>query len=270
MKKVEKLKEADTRIKTIFSQFLNKILEYLEVKEFKAIGGENSQVSLQQARKQLPILVICDTKMLEPDDYSILTTLSKNTGVAIIPFNSLTGKAIGEKCLTDSSKKKKLLREIATGLESQINYEQEGAAKIQQDLEISPDETVESAAAPKSIFPSISELNDIFDFIEAHYHQPIGLHDVAQSVGYSSAYLTDLVKRKTGRSVHRWITKRRMVAACSLLIETDQSIDSIAEAVGYRNKWCFFRLFRKSFGMTPGDWRSAYHSSTGKRHEDIA
>ncbi len=93
---------------------------------------------------------------------------------------------------------------------------------------------------------------------------------MAQSVGYSGAYLTDLVRRKTGHSVHRWITKRRMVAACSLLLETEQSIDAIAEAVGYRNRWCFFRMFRKSFGMTPGDWRSAYHSSVGEAYEDIA
>lgn len=269
MKKITKYKEADTRMRAIFSEYLNKILEYLEVEEFKAIGGENSQVSFQQTRKQLPIIVICDTKMLEPDDYSILTTLSKNTGVAIITFNSLTGKATRDKSLSKSFKTKKLLREIATGLESQINHEQEGTAKTQRDLEIPPDETVEPAAL-KSIFPSILQLNGIFDFIEAHYHQPIGLHDVAQSVGYSAAYLTDLVRRKTGHSVHRWITKRRMVAACSLLIETDQSIDCIAEAVGYRNRWCFFRLFRKNFGMTPGDWRSAYHSSAGKTYEDIA
>lgn len=268
MKKIEKLKEADTTIKTIFSEFLNKILEYLELEEFKAIGEGNSQVSFQQTRKQSPILVICDTKMLEPDDYSILTTLSKNTAVAIIPFNSLTGKASRDKSPSKSSKTKKLLREIATGLESQINLE-ESTAKIQQELEIPPDETVEPAA-PKSIFPSISELNSIFDFIEAYYHQPIGLHEVAQSVGYSGAYLTDLVRRKTGHSVHRWITKRRMVAACSLLLETEQSIDAIAEAVGYRNRWCFFRMFRKSFGMTPGDWRSAYHSSVGEAYEDIA
>ncbi|MBR8841203.1 MAG: helix-turn-helix transcriptional regulator, partial [Stigonema ocellatum SAG 48.90 = DSM 106950] len=84
---------------------------------------------------------------------------------------------------------------------------------------------------------------------------------VAQAVDYSSAYLTDLVRRRTGQSVHRWITQRRMVAACSLLQETDQSISYIAEAVGYRHAWCFFRLFRKTFNMAPGEWRGAYRGS---------
>ncbi len=87
---------------------------------------------------------------------------------------------------------------------------------------------------------------------------------MAQAVDYSAAYLTDLVRRRTGQSVHRWITKRRMVAACSLLEETDQSIDYIAEAVGYRNTWCLFRLFRKTFGMALGQWRSAYRGSITK------
>ncbi|MBR8840574.1 MAG: helix-turn-helix transcriptional regulator, partial [Stigonema ocellatum SAG 48.90 = DSM 106950] len=87
---------------------------------------------------------------------------------------------------------------------------------------------------------------------------------VAQAVDYSSAYLTDLVRRRTGQSVHRWITQRRMVAACSLLQETDQSIGYIAEAVGYRHTWCFFRLFRKTFNMAPGEWRGAYRGSVTK------
>ncbi|NJL78954.1 MAG: helix-turn-helix transcriptional regulator [Richelia sp. RM2_1_2] len=265
MKKIEKFKEAKNRIRAIISKNLNKILEYLESKEFKPIDDENSQVVFQQTQEQLPVLVICDTKMLQPHDYSILTELSQNTGVAIISSKSPTNKAIKDKPLTNILKAKKLLRKIVARLERQINYEQESAAKIQKGLEIHPDETVKPLVA-KSIFPFIPELNDIFDFIEAHYHEPIGLHEVAQSVGYSAAYLTDLVRRKTGHSVHRWITKRRMVAACSLLLETDKSIDCIAEAVGYRNSWCFFRLFRKSFGMTPGVWRSEARNSVGKTY----
>lgn len=261
MKKNCRIEEAESRTRGIFLECLKRILEYLEVEEFEAISAENSQFSLQQTRERLPVLVICDTKMLEPDDYGILTALDQKSGVAIIPFNSLTGKATRDEYLTESSKVKKLLRVIVARLECQTFLKQEGAAKTQRDLETPPDEAVKPAAA-KSIFPSVPQLNNMFDFIEAHYQQPISLHDVAQSVGYSAAYLTDLVRRRTGQSVHRWITRRRMVAACSLLLETDQSIDCIAETVGYRHTWCFFRLFHKSFGMTPGDWRSAYRSQS--------
>ncbi len=178
------------------------------------------------------------------------------------------GDVTTDKYPTDFCKVKKLLLKNVAKLELQINFKQENA-KTQQYLETSLDETVKLAAT-KSIFPSIPKLNDIFDFIEAHYHQSISLRDVAQSVGYSAAYLTDLVRRQTGQSVHRWITKRRMVAACLLLKDSDLSIDCIAEAVGYCNRWCFFRHFRNSFGMTPGDWRSEARDSVTKICGDIA
>ncbi len=246
---------------------LNRILE-LDVEESEAISAKNSQADYQQTQERFPILIICDTKMLETDDYDILTALHKINEVAIITLSPPIGDATKDKYLIDSSKVKKLLLQNAAKLESQINLSQEGAQN-QQYLKASLDETVKPSTT-KSIFPSIPKLNNIFDFIEAHYHQPIGLRDVAQSVGYSAAYLTNLVRCQTGQSVHRWITKRRMVAACSLLLDSDLSIDCIAEAVGYCNRWCFFRNFRNSFGTTPGDWRSFSRTSVTKTCEDIA
>lgn len=99
------------------------------------------------------------------------------------------------------------------------------------------------------------QVNQVFEFIEAHYQQNIKLHDVAKAVGYSPTYLTDLIRRQTGKSLHRWIIHRRMIAGCQLLLETDLSIEQIAETIGYRHVGCFFRQFRLSFDVTPQVWR---------------
>lgn len=120
----------------------------------------------------------------------------------------------------------------------------------------------EKLADPQLIFPSDPKLNKVFDFIEANYYLPISLRDVAKALSYSSAYLTDLVRRRTGQAVHRWITKRRMVAACVLLSETNRSVEQIAAAVGYNYPACFFRQFRQSFGITPQVWRDAHRSQS--------
>jgi len=109
----------------------------------------------------------------------------------------------------------------------------------------------------QSIFPACPQLREVFDFIEANYHQPITLKDVAKAAGYSSAYLTDLVRRQTGKTVNLWIIERRMTEACSLLRETDQSVDGIAETVGYLTTAHFFRQFRQYHGTTPQAWRNA-------------
>ncbi len=268
----------------------NIFLKCLKEKGFNPIGADNGLVGVQRAKQHLPDLIISDIIMPELDGYRVLTALRQNLITATIPLIFVTNKATrsdirkgmdlgADDYLTKPCTVEELLRAIAARLEKQIFFKQCYADRLQQvpkptkinklplldavglewqvNIQESAQSTQPNLETPsKSIFPSIPSLNDIFDFIEANYHQPISLRDVAQSVNYSAAYLTDLVRRRTGQSVHRWITERRMVAACSLLLETDQPIDYIALAVGYRNNWCFFRLFRQSFGMTPGDWRS--------------
>ncbi|MBD2077174.1 helix-turn-helix transcriptional regulator [Phormidium sp. FACHB-592] len=98
-------------------------------------------------------------------------------------------------------------------------------------------------------------LGQVFKFIEANYHQSIGLNDVAQAVGYSPAYLTDLVRRQTGQPVHGWIIERRLTEACRLLRETTDSASQIAEITGYQTAGYFFRQFRQRYGTTPQAWR---------------
>jgi AraC-like DNA-binding protein len=98
-------------------------------------------------------------------------------------------------------------------------------------------------------------LGQVFKFIEANYHQSIGLNDVAQAVGYSPAYLTDLVRRQTGQPVHDWIIERRLTEVCRLLCETNHSASRIAEITGYQTTGYFFRQFRQRHGTTPQAWR---------------
>ncbi|MEB3278789.1 MAG: AraC family transcriptional regulator [Lyngbya sp.] len=117
-----------------------------------------------------------------------------------------------------------------------------------------PTESQESNT-PQSIFPSIPRLREIFEFIELNYHQSIKLKEVAQAVGYSSAYLTDLVRRLTGKTVNNWIVERRIAEARRLLLETDNSIEKIAFKIGYQNLNHFYSQFRNYHNKTPQAWR---------------
>ena len=98
-------------------------------------------------------------------------------------------------------------------------------------------------------------LSQVFRFIDAHYAEHISLSDVADAVGYAPAYLTDLMRRDTGRTVLAWITERRMAAARDLLLETDATVGQIAEQVGYRKASHFIAQFRRMHGTTPHAWR---------------
>lgn len=97
----------------------------------------------------------------------------------------------------------------------------------------------------------------VFAYIEAHYAEPISLADVAQAVGLSAGHLTTVVGHKTGRTVQRWITERRMAEARRLLVQTELTVEAVAARVGYRDPGYFIRAFRRSHGVTPLRWRRA-------------
>lgn len=95
----------------------------------------------------------------------------------------------------------------------------------------------------------------VFEFIEEHYHEPISLATIASVVGLTPGHLTTVVRRKTGRSVQRWITERRMAQARRLLRETDLNVETVAASVGYRHPSFFIKQFRRDHAVTPARWR---------------
>lgn len=122
---------------------------------------------------------------------------------------------------------------------------------------LSSNEECKKINNPHSIFPSIPRLRKVFEFIESNYHQPISLKEVARAVGYSSAYLTDLMRRLTGKTVNDWIIERRIAQACTLLLKTNNSVNQIALQVGYQNINHFYCQFRNYHSTTPHAWREA-------------
>jgi AraC-like DNA-binding protein len=157
-----------------------------------------------------------------------------------------------------------LLGAIADRLEKQAAFQQWFAAQSQR-VSAPPSADTAITATPQSIFPAYPQLTEVFHFIEANYHKPITLHDVAQVVGYSRCYLTQLVRRLTGKTVYRWIVERRMAEACSLLLETSQTVEQIAKAVGYQDTAHFFHQFRQLHGTTPIVWRKSHQTKDASR-----
>jgi AraC-like DNA-binding protein len=66
---------------------------------------------------------------------------------------------------------------------------------------------------------------------------------------------TTVVRRRTGRTVQKWIIERRMSEARVLLGGTDLPISEIARRVGVADAGYFARLFRTIHGVSPRRWR---------------
>ncbi|SOJ53488.1 Arabinose operon regulatory protein [Mycobacterium simulans] len=98
-------------------------------------------------------------------------------------------------------------------------------------------------------------LADVFAVIDRRHTEPLSLRDVAREIGMTPGHLTTVVRRRTGRTVQEWIIERRMADARDLLAETDLPVAEIAVRVGMPDPGYFSRLFSRTHGASPREWR---------------
>jgi AraC-like DNA-binding protein len=88
--------------------------------------------------------------------------------------------------------------------------------------------------------------------LDAHYREPIGREDLARRFGYTPQYVNALFKKHIGINVNAYVNYRRCIAARELLSSGQSSVKAVAYEVGYRDPNYFARIFRRQFGISPG------------------
>jgi len=111
--------------------------------------------------------------------------------------------------------------------------------------------------------PSGSLVSDALELIQRRCLEPISLQDVAAAVHRTPAHVTATIKKSTGYSVGEWITAGRVAEAAARLAHTDDSLEEIANQVGWQDKTHFIRQFKKAYGVTPAAWRRQQHARHG-------
>ncbi|MGG1555180.1 helix-turn-helix domain-containing protein [Paenibacillus ferrarius] len=91
--------------------------------------------------------------------------------------------------------------------------------------------------------------------IEERYAQDLSLQLAADQLGLSPSYLSELIKQHWGETFIAYVTRYRIDKAKNLLLKTELNIADIAAEIGYGNATHLIRVFKKSEGMTPGEYR---------------
>ena len=105
-------------------------------------------------------------------------------------------------------------------------------------------------------------LQQIKDYLDFHYPETIRLDDLAETFYINKFYLSRIFKEVTSFTINDYLNVNRIKKAHRLLLETDDSITSIAEQLGYENITYFERVFKKYRNMTPLKYRNYYRSET--------
>lgn len=99
------------------------------------------------------------------------------------------------------------------------------------------------------------EMEDVVAYIDAHFQDPISLETVAGQFLVSREHLSRAFKASTGENLSDYIVRKRMEKARSLIAVDRLPIKHAAQLSGYEDIAYFYRVFKKHFGITPGELR---------------
>ena len=96
------------------------------------------------------------------------------------------------------------------------------------------------------------------DLINREYRNPgFSLESIADAMGMSATYIGRLFKKHTMKTILDYITEVRMQEARELLSETELSVGEVAERAGFANSPYFYKVFKKTHGITPAEYRKS-------------
>lgn len=111
----------------------------------------------------------------------------------------------------------------------------------------------EATAKPKA-GPS-GEIDRAIDYLHRNYQENIKLSTLAEYVHLNESYLSSMIKKTTGLSFTEILNQIRIDEAKKLLINTNLSVEKIADTTGF-SSWSYFsRVFKKCCGITPAEYR---------------
>lgn len=99
-------------------------------------------------------------------------------------------------------------------------------------------------------------VEEVLDFVRAHYNEPITNASIAEHFVYHPNYINRVFKASMGQSLHQYVIHYRLRIAQTLLTGSDDSIEEIARTVGFESPSYFSKYFKDYFGEPPLSFRA--------------
>ena len=119
-------------------------------------------------------------------------------------------------------------------------------------------ENVRSMQKTDSIVHSQKDI--IKDYIDRNYKKDISAKDVAGILGYSDVYFSKVFKQLFDDNFINYLTKIRIDRAKVLLKDISFNIKEVGKSVGYADSNYFTKVFKRSVGISPSEYRSKHNA----------
>ncbi|WP_319563075.1 helix-turn-helix domain-containing protein [Marispirochaeta sp.] len=99
-------------------------------------------------------------------------------------------------------------------------------------------------------------ISAILEYLKKNYtDRNLSLASVAAAFSITESYLSFFFKEQTGEKFSACIERKRIEAAAELLKNSEASVLEIAKAAGYNSDKTFRRVFRRTKGASPSEYR---------------
>src|SRR5690606_29319099 len=95
-------------------------------------------------------------------------------------------------------------------------------------------------------------------YIGKHYAEPISLTEMAQHFHFNPSYLSSFFAAHHHEGFKEHLNRVRIDKATDLLRKRDIPISEISSRVGYGDHSYFCKVFKKSTGLSPTQYRRQY------------
>lgn len=95
-------------------------------------------------------------------------------------------------------------------------------------------------------------------YIRINFDRPISTHKIAAAIGYNADYLGRIYHQMYGCTLTEAIHQRRIHVACDYLLDSNMTIEQIAQKCGFGDPEYFRRVFRRYMQISPGNYRKKH------------
>ena len=101
-----------------------------------------------------------------------------------------------------------------------------------------------------------SSFKTVREYMNEHlFDSDLSLGYMAENLGFNSSYLSGIIKQIYGIPFQEYVALKRLEQAKILCLSTDMKNYEIAEEIGYEDVNYFTNRFKKTFGITPKQFK---------------
>jgi len=108
--------------------------------------------------------------------------------------------------------------------------------------------------------PFSPAVEQLLEYLSSHYMEHTTLSELSMRMHFSLPYVSKKFKDEVGKTYTECLHERRISESCRMLFDSDESIEKIAEYIGYSDAKKYRVKFKEIVGVSPREYKKSLFS----------